>query len=94
MFVLNNNRWILVDQAIPSVAQEPTAPHPLLWVEDGGFAFCSGTAADDCRYGRVFDDYRKTEVNFPAGRAFVINGSALPNFSIPSGETRQLDQEP
>lgn len=101
--VIPNRRWVVVDQAIPGNVVEPVAPKPFLWVEDGGFHFCNGSTADDCRYGRIFDNFIRAEFKMPAGRAFVRTGSIevsgapivnLSNTSIPSGVTRTLSQEP
>jgi hypothetical protein len=98
-----NNRWILVDQNVPFNLVEPIAPTPFLWIEDGGFPKCNGSVADDCRYGRVFDNYIRAVFTMPAGRAFVrsgrvpVIGASTVNFSnasIPAGVTRTLSQEP
>jgi hypothetical protein len=101
--VLPNRRWIVVDQAIPGNVVEPIAARPFLWVEDGGFHFCNGSTADDCRYGRIFDNFIRAEFKMPTGRAFTRTGRievagapavTLSNTSIPSGVTRTLSQEP
>jgi hypothetical protein len=101
--VLPNRRWIVVDQAIPGNAIEPISPKPFLWVEDGGFHFCNGSTGDDCRYGRIFDNFIRAEFKMPTGRAFVRTGRievagaptvAFSNSNIPSGATRTLSQEP
>lgn len=100
--VLANNRWILVDQAIPGNSSEPIAPSPFLWAEDGSFHICSSSSSD-CRYGRIFDDYRRTDFRIPSGRAFTpsahlqVTGAptvTLSNLSIPAGITRTLSPEP
>lgn len=101
--VLPNRRWIVVDQAIPGNAIEPISPKPFLWVEDGGFHFCNGSTVDDCRYGRIFDNFIRAEFKMPTGRAFVRTGRievsgaptvAFSNSNIPAGATRTLSQEP
>ena len=100
---LANRRWIVVDQAIPGNTVEPIAPKPFLWVEDGGFHICKGNVADDCRYGRIFDDYLRAEFRMPTNRAFTRSATlsvvgaptvTLSNAAIPSGVTRTLSQEP
>ncbi len=100
---LGNSHWVVVDQAIPGNPTEPIAPKPFLWVEDGEFHFCRGSVSDDCRYGRVFDDYIRAEFKMPTNRAFTrsaqlsIPGAptvTLSNAAIPSGVTRTLSQEP
>jgi len=104
--VIPNQRWILVDQAIPGNLVEPIAPKPFLWVEDGLFHFCRGSVADDCRYGRIFDNFVRAEFKMPAGSAFRYNGRigsdvaptppqvSFSNAIIPAGATRTLSQEP
>lgn len=101
---LSASRFIVVDQDIGATASEPVEPRALLWVKDGSFAYCDGSSTRDCRYGRVFDDYRGATFRWQAGSALIPTAqvSGVPDArrhvqvqaGIPAGVVRTLSQEP
>lgn len=101
---LADGHFVVTDQAIPGVTNEPVSPHALLWVASGQFAYCDGTSSRDCRFGRYFEDYLGAAVKWPAGRSIAVSGqisgvsdaawSLVGAMPIPEGVVRTLGQEP
>ncbi|MBI1948549.1 MAG: hypothetical protein HYS27_22875 [Deltaproteobacteria bacterium] len=103
MFALPSDHWVIADASLPSAA-EPAPPRRLLWVKSGSFTECKGTSTNECRYGRYFDDYLDATWTWPSGRTIDAQGKiggtiASASFltqttqAIPSGQTRELEQE-
>ena len=101
MFALPSDHWVIADASLPSGA-EPAPPRRLLWVKSGSFSECKGTSANDCRYGRYFDDYLDATLSWTGGRTIAAQGriggsdgafTTQTTQTIPAGETRLLVQE-
>ncbi|MCC7075066.1 MAG: carboxypeptidase regulatory-like domain-containing protein [Deltaproteobacteria bacterium] len=102
IFALPGDHWVVADASLPS-GTEPAPPRPLLWVASGSFSECRGSATNDCRYGRYFDDYLDARWAWLSGRSLTAQGQmggvtgaaflAQTSRAVPAGETRSLAQE-